>query len=237
MTLRIFVLCSLLAPSAFAQSLDSAAAARGRRDYERYCVWCHGERGDGRGKSARHFDTLPRDFTAAAFKCRTTASGALPADEDLRRAIQKGVHGTGMPSWTVLSALQLDDLVQTLKAFSTRWQSESAPAPIAVPPEPPDGSESIARGQAVYARMQCATCHGESGHGDGPALASLRDDQGNPIRAADFTRPGALRCGDEPARVYTTFMTGMNGTPMPSFAQVITPAEAWDLVHFVRSLR
>jgi len=119
MTLRIFVLCSLLAPSAFAQSLDSAAAARGRRDYERYCVWCHGE----------------------------------------------------------------------------------------------------------------------SGHGDGPALASLRDDQGNPIRAADFTLAGAFRCGDEPARVYTTFMTGLNGTPMPSFAQVITPAEAWDLVHFVRNLR
>ena len=56
MTLRMLALCSLVASSAFADEngagpprpLDSAAAARGRRDYERYCVWCHGEREIGR---------------------------------------------------------------------------------------------------------------------------------------------------------------------------------------------
>ena len=28
----------------------------------------------------------------------------------------------------------------------------------------------------------------------------------------------------------------MNGTPMPSFTDSITPAEAWDLVHYIQSL-
>jgi mono/diheme cytochrome c family protein len=32
-------------------------------------------------------------------------------------------------------------------------------------------------------------------------------------------------------------MTGLDGTPMPSFAEVIQPNDAWDLVHFLRTLQ
>jgi hypothetical protein len=32
-------------------------------------------------------------------------------------------------------------------------------------------------------------------------------------------------------------MTGLDGTPMPSFADVIQPGDAWDLVHFLRTLQ
>ena len=32
-------------------------------------------------------------------------------------------------------------------------------------------------------------------------------------------------------------MTGLDGTPMPSFADVIKPEEAWDLVHYLRTLQ
>ena len=32
-------------------------------------------------------------------------------------------------------------------------------------------------------------------------------------------------------------MTGLDGTPMPSFADNIQPADAWDLVHFLRTLQ
>ena len=31
-------------------------------------------------------------------------------------------------------------------------------------------------------------------------------------------------------------MTGLNGTPMPSFVESIAPDEAWDLVHYIQSL-
>jgi mono/diheme cytochrome c family protein len=227
----------LLASVAHADPLDSAAASRGRRDYDRYCVWCHGPTGDGKGRSQRRFDSPPRDFTNALFKCRSTPSGALPTDDDLRRAILEGMHGSGMPSWEVLSVLQIDDLLQFLKSLSTRWREESAPKPIAVPPEPPADDASVTRGKAVFAKMSCATCHGDHGQGDGPALASLRDDAGNAIHAANFTLKGALKCGDEPRRIYITFMTGLNGTPMPSYADTLAPADAWDLVHYIRSLR
>jgi mono/diheme cytochrome c family protein len=32
-------------------------------------------------------------------------------------------------------------------------------------------------------------------------------------------------------------MSGLDGTPMPSFADVVKPDEAWDLVHFLRTLQ
>ena len=39
-------------------------------------------------------------------------------------------------------------------------------------------------------------------------------------------------------RTFTSiFMTGLDGTPMPSFADTIQPNDAWDLVHFLRTLQ
>ena len=216
---------------------DSHAIARGMRDYNRYCIWCHGEYGDGRGPSRKHLDPQPRDFTGGTIKCRTTPSGTLPTDADLRHSITFGFHGTGMPSWGTLSSFQLDDLVAAIKSFSPRWTTEGVPPPIVVPPEPPTTPDSVKRGKEVFAKMQCAQCHGERGHGDGPAAETIKDDWGATLRVANFTKPKALKCGDSSARIYTTFMTGINGTPMPSFAQSINTAEAWDLVHFVMSLR
>ncbi len=32
-------------------------------------------------------------------------------------------------------------------------------------------------------------------------------------------------------------MTGVDGTPMPTFADVIQPNDAWELVHFLRTLQ
>src|SRR5213076_3574790 len=98
----------------------------------RYCVWCHGPTGDGKGRAARRFESLPRDFTNGLFKCRTTPSGALPTDADLRHTLSEGMHGSGMPSWSVLAELQVDDLLQLIKTFSSRWRDESAPKSIVV---------------------------------------------------------------------------------------------------------
>ncbi len=234
-------------PPAAPVSMASAAAAappaqgEGRtdrsRDYDRYCSACHGEHGNGSGMSARSLSPPPRDFTGAVFKCRTTASGALPTEDDIRHTIVAGIPGTAMPGWSTMSKEQLDDLVGTLKDFSPRWRTEAPPAAIAIPPEPEASASSVARGAEIFAKMQCQACHGPKGHADGPAANSLRDDWGNAIHPADFTRKGAMRCGEGSSRLYTTLMTGINGTPMPSFAAQVSPEEAWDLVHYIVSLR
>jgi hypothetical protein len=70
------------------------------------------------------------------------------------------------------------------------------------------------------------------------------DSWGNPQRPFDFTK-GALKSGAAPEDVYRTFMTGLNGTAMPSYADVfdepdgesIRPGDAWNLVSYILSLR
>src|SRR5437867_3812845 len=44
------------------------------------------------------------------------------------------------------------------------------------------------------------------------------------------------KCGDTDRDIYRVFMTGLDGTPMPSFADNIKPDEAWDLVFYLRTL-
>src|SRR6266568_2985123 len=75
---------------------------------------------------------------------------------------------------------------------------------------------------------------------DGPSAATLTDSKDQPIRPYDFAGGGddsRFKCGSTNADVYKIFITGVDGTPMPSFADVIQPNDAWDLVHFLRTLQ
>jgi cytochrome c len=91
------------------------------------------------------------------------------------------------------------------------------------------------RGAAVYEKFNCSQCHGDGAEGDGPSADDLTDDWGNPIVPYDLTE-GHIKCGDGGPEIYRVFIGGLNGTPMPSFADSISPDEAWDLVHFIQSL-
>ena len=93
-------------------------AKHGEALYHRYCIFCHGVNGDGRGESAPYLDPKPRDFTKALFKCRSTPSGTLPLDTDLYNTIGRGIHGSGMPSWEPLLRQERADLVAYIKTFS-----------------------------------------------------------------------------------------------------------------------
>lgn len=219
-----------------ALAVEAAAAQDGQAVYERYCLSCHGPLGDGNGYAARHLDPRPRNFTAGTFKWRSTASGQLPRDEDILRTITDGLYGTNMPSWQALSPGELQDVMAYVKTFSRRFAEEKAAAPIPIPPAPASTPQTVAAGAQVYERMGCAACHGRGGRGDGPSATGLRDDWGYPIAVYDLTS-GRLKCGNAPADVYRVFMTGLNGTPMPSFVESLTPEEAWQLVHYILSLR
>jgi cytochrome c oxidase cbb3-type subunit 2 len=220
---------------------------QGAAVYQRYCVGCHGTQGDGRGPAAPMLITQPRDFTSGVFKFRTTPSGALPTDEDLFRIITRGVYRTSMPEWSLLGERERWALVAYVKRFYPEWKERGAGAPIAVPPAPPWLREpaEIARGNELYALLECSACHGERGRGDGPSAATLAPDAwGHPQRPFDFTK-GRLKSGAAPEDVYRTFMTGLNGTAMPSYFDIfaapdgenIREGDAWRLVAYILSLR
>jgi mono/diheme cytochrome c family protein len=211
-------------------------AAAGAKDYRRNCVGCHGPAGDGAGENAQWIDPKPRDFTAAVFKCRSTPTGTLPTDEDLEASIHRGFVTTNMPSWLPLTGQVRADLVAYIKTFSPRW-SQGHGTPITIPAETPATVESMVRGRVLFQKMECWKCHGPAGHGDGPSASTLTDSKDNPIRPYNFSAGTRFKCGDTNQDLYRVFMTGLDGTPMPSFADNLKPAEAWDLVHFLRTLQ
>ena len=212
-------------------------AAAGKQDYRRYCIGCHGPAGDGNGENAQWIEPKPRDFTAAVFKCRSTPTGTLPTDEDLFHSVSRGFVTSNMPSWLPLTRQTRVDLVAYVKTFSARWHEQRAGTPISVPPETPPTVESILHGRELFQKLECWKCHGPAGHGDGPSASTLTDSKDNPIRPYNFASGSRFKCGVTNADLYRIFMTGVDGTPMPSFADNVQPADAWALVHFLRTMQ
>jgi cytochrome c oxidase cbb3-type subunit I/II len=204
---------------------------RGRRLYRQACAPCHGVRGDGQGPAARALEPKPHDFTTGLYKFRTTPFNAMPTDADLLRTISEGIPGTAMPAWKrLLSEQQRLALVQYIKTFAAdKFAGAPTAQPVDIPAAPPTTPAHIARGKQIYDRLQCWQCHGRSGRGDGPIAAAL------PIPPQNLTR-GVYKSGQQPEDLLRTVLTGLAGTPMAPYAEVLSLEEGWDLVHYVRSL-
>jgi mono/diheme cytochrome c family protein len=209
----------------------------GAQLYYRYCWGCHGSRGNGDGENTPYVTPQPRNFVAGTFKCRSTPTGTLPLDSDLYNSLARGFNFTNMPSWAALTAQNRADLVAFIKTFSARWVSDKPADPIPVPAEPKLTVESIKHGGELFQKLECWKCHGQEGRGDGPSASTLTDSNDQPIRPYNFTSSNRSKCGRTNAELYRIFMTGLDGTPMPSFADVVKPEDAWDLVHYLRTLQ
>ena len=217
--------------------------------YRGLCIGCHGVDGDGNGAvweladvySPEHkLPRKPRDFTEAVFKLRSTPSGSFPTDVDLFKSISRGlVAEHDMPSFKFLPERDRWAVVAYIKTLSPRWEEEAEwqedPITIAEPPLPDEAM--LVAGKGVYERMQCAECHGPLGKGDGPSAPGLEDDSGLPIVPRDFTDAAQFVGDSNPRGVYQTFTTGLDGTPMPSFADFLDEQQRWQLVWYVTSLR
>jgi mono/diheme cytochrome c family protein len=221
-------------------------ADSGKQLYYRFCWGCHSFRGDGSGENwlptgsyptMPYLNIQPRNFDAAVFKCRSTPTGTLPTDEDLYNSVTRGFVMTNMPSWLSLTSQQRADLVAFIKSFSPRFKTEKPGDPIHVPAEPKLSVESIKHGGELFQKLECWKCHGQEGRGDGPSASTLTDSNDQPIRPYNFAVGSRFKCGATNQDLYKIFMTGLDGTPMPSFADVIKPEDAWDLVHFLRTLQ
>lgn len=231
-----------------AASLPGSPQAReevlslGKEVYARRCAGCHGAKGDGKGPSAVFLHPKPRDFTTGVFKFRSTAGkDSLPTDADLYLTLTHGLWGTSMPSMQEISDRQRGAIVQYLKTFSDRWRKESVGIPISIPSEVPLTAASIEKGKVLF-QTNCALCHGEQGQADGPLAGPgmLMDDWGEPVRPAHLSlpagMPGGVKLGHDGPHLFQTIVGGIGGTPMPPF-DGLKAEEAWDLVHYVQSLR
>jgi mono/diheme cytochrome c family protein len=221
---------------------STALTEAGKAVYDTHCWYCHGDEGDGLGPVADYLWPRPRDFTIASFKLRTTPSGELPTDEDLFRSISLGLPGSAMPAWSaVLTADERWQVIAYIKSFGDGMFEDEAFDPYSTVieiDEPPPGSvESLVEaGRAVFQDSDCWECHGDGGRGDGPKSADLRDDWDYPIWATDLESGWKFRGGSTPAETYVRLSTGLDGTPMPSYAQTLTDVERWQVAYYVASL-
>jgi mono/diheme cytochrome c family protein len=144
-------------------SIDSLA---GRDSFEMYCASCHGSTGRGDGPVARELRSGPADLTVLAQR----HDGAFPRDRV--RAIVSGVnepmlsaHGTNeMPVWGPMFRMFESDarVRERIENLLTHLESLQRPTSGASNP----GAQAF--------RTYCASCHGSSGRGDGPAAEQLR---------------------------------------------------------------
>lgn len=87
---------------------------------------------------------------------------------------------------------------------------------------------SLERGRTLY-QQSCATCHGSTGAGDGPAAATLQP------RPRSFRDPETMATLS-PVRAFSALTDGVAGTAMVSFAS-LPDADRWSLAFYVTALR
>ena len=220
----------------------------GKRVYFTKCVWCHGVDGGGDGPSADRLWPRPRNFNQGTFKIRHTASGELPLPQmDLFQTVTHGLPGSAMPSWEgILSedqrrqviAFVTSQLVKDRKFDDKETETFTVLQLDSLKPIPPS-KESLDKGAQLVVDKKCIECHGVDGHGDGNAF-NLKDDWGFPIQPASWHKcwnfRGSRQDPYDVKNIFRTFSTGVNGTPMPSFADNTTIEERWHIANFVQSL-
>ena len=236
-------------PSAPMPEATEEFVEQGRVIYIRRCSFCHGLMGDGEGPAAQFLDPRPRDFTLGTFKFRTTQSGELPTDEDLFRTVSRGLSGTGMQAFDsdlIKSGLTEEErwqVIAYIKTFAFEFDDpELDPIAtgklISLPANlPAYNADTIAKGQEIFERAKCWECHGKQGRGNGQKAFDRKDDWGFPIRIRNVTLPWKLKGGARVEDIYMRFSTGINGTPMPSFAKALNDEERWYLANFIKSLQ
>ncbi|HYM31992.1 MAG TPA: CopD family protein, partial [Candidatus Cybelea sp.] len=87
-------------------------------------------------------------------------------------------------------------------------------------------ARAVAAGGHTYATF-CTACHGEAGHGDGSAAASLS------IKPANLTEPHLFHHGE--GTLFWWIGHGIANTPMPGFADQIDETKRWELIQFLRA--
>jgi high-affinity iron transporter len=113
-----------------------------------------------------------------------------------------------------------------IRALHERFlESLGAAGAMDLPTAPLD----TAVGRQLYIQS-CASCHGVSGGGDGPAGRTLDP------------RPPALGLRTEtadltPTLAYNVVSVGVSGTAMPGFAATLTPQDRWNIVNYIYALR
>ncbi len=229
----------------------------GRTLYEHWCESCHGAEGDGTGLGARYVYPPPRNLLQGQFSLATSAN-RIASREDIYRVIHDGMPGAAMAAHDSLQEHELQALVDEvcrLREAGARAryleycaqvgeepdeaecleyvQSQTtASETLAVPALTVPDAEAARRGQLLFEKHACASCHGSTGVG-APDVA-LEDARGEALRPRDLVHE-PFKGGHQPESIYRRIQLGFPGGPMPAH-EGLSARETADLVNYVISL-
>ncbi len=175
--------------------------ANGAKIYNLECSQCHGAQGLGDGPQAAQLSVQ-----VASLGLSDIARLYSPAE--WYTVVTQGNMEKFMPAFANLTDRQRWDVVAYAISLST---------PQAL----------ISQGQTLY-QVNCVSCHGQSGKGNGPDAGSLS------TRPTDFTDQ-AFMARSSSAILYEAITQGV--TPdMPAYSSTLDENEGWALVAYLRSL-
>jgi cbb3-type cytochrome c oxidase subunit III len=179
-----------------------AEVSRGGILFAANCVPCHGPAGKGDGGASASLLPKPANLTAARF-----------SDERLSSVLWNGIPGSSMPPWRQLPAEDLQALVAYIQSLSVPGVSSASQQTV-----------SLDTGKALFAGL-CASCHGGSGAGNGPAAGALTPSPTN----FHLKKPTE-------ERAWEVLENGVPGTAMPPWKDQLSEDQRHALVEFVCSL-
>jgi high-affinity iron transporter len=173
------------------------------------------------------------------------AGGAVTDSEEVKEArLFIDQARAALPGLPAVARSHSDSALQVMRTLFDRTAAPAEIAPVAqslgrrlaqdlgseIEPVAPQGDGSaLARGAAVF-RTACASCHGESGRGDGPAARGMVPP---PANLTDPVVMGAKSRVD----LYRQLLLGVAGTAMPAFERTLADSERWAVAAYVQTLQ
>ncbi|HKI78274.1 MAG TPA: cytochrome c [Ignavibacteriaceae bacterium] len=117
------------------------------------------------------------------------------------------------------------NVLQSAQQSKKKWVAPSIADKLK---NPFDGNkEATEKGKQIF-QINCFTCHGESGTGNGPGAAGL-----NP-KPANLTSKEVQKQSD--GAIYWKITTGFPPTAMISWRSNLSDNQRWEVVNYVREL-
>ncbi len=165
---RLLTAVLLIFPGGFSSAFaEDSGSADGKSIYNRFCIYCHGEKGEGDGPAGSLSGVDTGDLSNKAYM-------SLLSDRELYERIAWGEEKypyLQMPGWrSSLSENEIRAIVKYVRTLAVDKGPLTTPSPKER--EHKFNTDPLERGRVYYLHY-CSGCHGKSGHGDGDAAKNM----------------------------------------------------------------
>jgi cytochrome c oxidase cbb3-type subunit I/II len=210
----------------------------GKQTYIQRCMSCHGCSGNAQGPYARHVVTQPANLHE-----RILTYQPEPGDPYHFWRVSEGVPGTAMPTWKIsMNDTEIwktafyemsfaNGAVRTVSGDVSDAEALDFANKTDIQPPIAGTQEQFNRGEQLYT-LYCQQCHGESGHGDGPASALSSGGYINPV-PANFTESG----GDfqKYGQYVWKVQEGVETTNMPPWKYALSEEDMYETIFYIQN--